>query len=90
MPKRVPIKAAKEIAEKYGLTQVILTAWDGQLMHVVTYGTTLEQCEQAAIGGNKIKRWLGFPKEMCDDVPTRIKKKKKKEKNNVHQSEDSN
>lgn len=76
MPKRIPIKAAKEVAHKYGLSQVILIGWDGKLMHVVTYGTTIKQCEQAATGGNKIRRWLGFPEEMCHEVPARIKNKK--------------
>ncbi|TFG95721.1 hypothetical protein E4H12_12695 [Candidatus Thorarchaeota archaeon] len=91
MPKRVPIKAAKEVATKYGLQQTILVGWDGKQMHVVTYGTTLEQCEQAAVGGNKIKQWLGFPEDMCNALPARVKRKNnKKENNNVHQPEASN
>jgi len=82
MPKRVPIKAAKDVAHKYGLSQVVVVGWDGKLTHVVTYGTTLEQCEQAAIGGNKIKRWLGFPEQMCDAMPARVKRSKKNNKEN--------
>ena len=77
MPRRVPIQAAKDVAHKYGLTHAILVGWDGKRTHVVTYGKTLEQCEQAAIGGNKIKRWLGFPEEMCNAVPARAKRKRK-------------
>jgi hypothetical protein len=77
VPNRLPIKAAREVAHKYGLSQVIITAWDGQRTHVVTYGTTVEQCEQAAVGGNKIKRWLGFPEQMCNAVPRRARTRKK-------------
>lgn len=76
MPKRIPIAVAKRLAEELGLKQVILTAWDGELMHVVTYGTTLADCEQAAIGGNFIKKALGYPPEDCRTMPARYKAKK--------------
>jgi len=75
MPKRIPIKAAKDVAKQYDLLQVILLAWDGEQTHVVTYGTTLKDCGQAAIGGNKIKRWMNWPEELCQTKPARIRKK---------------
>lgn len=75
MPNRVPIKAAKELAEKYDLDQVIITAWDGERMHVVTYGRSLEDCKQAAQGGNFVKKALGFPEELCNEVPSRARRK---------------
>ena len=78
MPKRIPIKAAKDLAKEYDLKQVILCAWDGKLTHIVTYGKTLEDCDQAAQGGNKIKKALGWPEELCSDEPSRVKKLKKK------------
>ena len=61
--KRIPITAGKEISEKYGMTQVIICAWDKELnrTHVVTYGKTKEDCIQAAEGGNFIKKALGWP-----------------------------
>jgi hypothetical protein len=71
MPKRIPIKAAKTIAKEYDCRQVILVAWDGERTHVVTYGQTLDECEQAALGGNMVKRALGFPEEMCNTKPAR-------------------
>lgn len=75
MPKRIPIKAAKTLAEKYDLDQVIITAWDGERMHVVTYGRSLEDCKQAAQGGNFVKKALGFPEELCNEVPSRVRRK---------------
>lgn len=73
---RIPIAAAKQISDKYGMSQVILCAFDKETgkTHVVTYGKNLEDCEQAALGGNLIKRTLGFPEEMCNSVPNRLKK----------------
>lgn len=48
MPKRISIKAAKQLAKDLGLNQVILLAWDGELTHIVTYGESAEDCDQAA------------------------------------------
>lgn len=35
---------------------------------------TIEDCDQAALGGNLVKRALGWPNEMCDEKPSRVKK----------------
>ena len=48
MPKRIPISTAKAVAEKHDLKQVLLIGWDGELVHVVTYGKTKEDCAAAA------------------------------------------
>jgi hypothetical protein len=48
MPKRIPILAAENIADKYNLKQVLLIGWDGERVHVVTYGKTKADCEAAA------------------------------------------
>ena len=48
MPKRIPIAAAKEIADKHDLKQVLLIGWDGERVHVVTYGKTKKDCYLAA------------------------------------------
>jgi hypothetical protein len=48
MPKRIPILAAENIADKYNLKQVLLIGWDGKRVHVVTYGKTKADCEAAA------------------------------------------
>ena len=71
--KDVPISAAKRIAKQYEKDQVIIVTWDKEhgLMHVTTYGKTIEDCRQAAQGGNFVKRALGFPEELCNSVPDR-------------------
>ena len=75
--KRLPIQAAKDVAERYNQQQVILVAWDAAdgLTHVVSYGTTLAACEQAAAGANVVKRALGFPEELCNTKPSRVRRR---------------
>ena len=48
MVKRIPITTAKEVAQKHDLSQVLLIGWDGERVHVVTYGKTKEDCAHAA------------------------------------------
>lgn len=57
----LPVSVASEIASKHNLTQVILVAWDGAREHVVTYGTTLGDADNAAQGGNLVKTALHWP-----------------------------
>lgn len=75
--KRIPISDAKSIGNKHGYSQVIIVAWDDQTgtTSVCTWGSTLEQCKQAADGGNMVKKAMGWPKEMCEAKPARVKKK---------------
>jgi len=74
--KRIPISVCKEISRNYKQSQVILITWDAieGRTHVVTYGESVKDCEQAAIGGNKLKKALGWPESMCNAVPTRARK----------------
>lgn len=72
MPKRIPVKSAKAFADALKCTQVIIAAWDGERTHIVTYGKSKEDCAQAALGGNKIKAALGWPKDLNAE-PSRIK-----------------
>lgn len=73
--KNIPIKAAKEIANLYDKDQVIIVTWDSKYgkTHVTTYGKTLEDCAQAAQGGNMVKKALGWPDDKCNDVPKRLR-----------------
>lgn len=48
MPKRIPISTAKAVAEKHNLKQVLLIGFDGDQVHIVTYGKTKADCEAAA------------------------------------------
>ena len=72
MPKRVPISAVREFAKGHDLRQVIVLAWDGELTHVVTYGKTAEDCDQAAQGGDRLKKTLGWP-ESLNAAPSRVR-----------------
>jgi len=76
--KNIPIASAKKIAEQYDKDQVIIIAWDKthKLTHVTTFGKTVEDCKQAAQGGNKLKQALGWPDELCHALPVRAKKKR--------------
>lgn len=71
--KRIPINTAQNIGESFGYTQVIITAFDKETgtTHVTTWGKSLEDCEQAAVGGNFVKKALGWPPEKCNDKPAR-------------------
>ncbi len=71
----IPIEAAKRIADEYDQNQVIIVTFDKQTgeTHVVTYGRTIEECKQAAQGGNFVKKALGWPDSICHAVPERAK-----------------
>lgn len=79
MAKRIPINWAKKIAEELGYTQVIIHGYDGEtnVQCVTTYGKSISDCENAAEGGNAIKKLLGWPEELCNAKPKRGKKKEK-------------
>jgi hypothetical protein len=69
---RIPISAAKRFADEFGQSHVIVLAWDGKEQHVVTYGRTVEECAQAAHGGNMVKRAAGWPDSLhADPAPVR-------------------
>lgn len=71
--KPVPISAAKKLAQDYAKDQVIILTWDAAhgMSHVTTYGRSVEDCAQAAEGGNRLKKALGWPDELCHAVPKR-------------------
>ena len=81
--KPIPISAAKLIADRYEKDQVIVIAWDYKYgkTHVTTFGKTVDDCSQAAIAGNRIKRdFLGWPDKLCHAMPKRtVKRNKEKE-----------
>jgi hypothetical protein len=66
--KKIPIKAAKEIAEKYGYDQVIVYARKtGDIKphgeHITTYGKNKDHCNAAAQIGNFLKyKIIGWTK----------------------------
>jgi hypothetical protein len=83
MASRIPISAAKRIAQEYGVDQVVILGrcpesepgkGDGS-EHVTTYGRTIVHCEIAAAMGNKLKQILGWPPDMCNAKPARVRRK---------------
>ena len=74
--KRIPIASAKAFAKRYGQKQVCVVAWDGETQHVVTYGVTDVDCDQAARLGNLVKKALNWPSTLCHTEPNRVKKLK--------------
>lgn len=75
--KRIPISWAKKIAEDLGYTQVIIHGYDSEtgIQHVTTFGKSIDDCKNAADGGNAIKQLLKWPEELCNAKPARISKK---------------
>jgi hypothetical protein len=70
----VTIDAAMRIADEFNKDQVIIIAWDGKhkCMHCTTYGKSLYDSAVAAVGGNKLKQFLGFPAQYCQVLPDRV------------------
>ena len=57
--KRIPIAAARRVAEQYGCDQVVIIARKvGGSEHVTTYGVDKINCYVAARIGDFIKRWM--------------------------------
>lgn len=76
--KTVPIRVAKQIAKEFDCDQVIVLAWSKKtgMTHVVSYGKTTLDCDQAAGAANKMKKALGWPDHLCEATPARMKKVK--------------
>ncbi len=64
--KRIPISAAKRIAEDYGYDQVVIYARkvgddpEPHGEHMTTYGVTRQHCRVAAVIGQTLQRWMGW------------------------------
>ncbi len=77
--KQVPIKMGRAIAEAYNQDQVVIVCFNKEhsKTSVTTYGKTVEDCDQAALGGNMVKRALGWPEEHCQAKVTPRRKRGK-------------
>ncbi len=73
--KKITIKSAKEISEKFNYPEIVIFGWDPEtgMQHVTTYGKTKKQCIDAARAGNHLKKALGWPDEKCNAKPSRDK-----------------
>ena len=70
----IPVDAARRIAEEYAQDQVVICAFENAtgLVHVVTYGKRIEDSENAAKGGDFVKKALGWPDRLCNSTPPRV------------------
>ena len=80
IPKKIAIAKAPEIAQ-LGYDEVIIVGanYETGTQSVCTYGKSQTACENAAIGGNTIKKLLNWPDEKCKAKPTRQWKREKYE-----------
>ena len=64
--KRIPISAAKRVAEDYGYDQVVIYARkigeepNPHGEHLTTYGVTKEHCRVAAKMADVLKKFMGW------------------------------
>lgn len=73
--KEIPLAAARAFMKAWNKDQVIILTWDKAhgRTSVTTYGRTVDDCVQAADGGNKMKKVMGWPDELCHAKPARAK-----------------
>jgi hypothetical protein len=72
----IPIKVLKELSKKYGYDHIICFATKDKMQYVATYGRTIEECDQAAQFGDRMKDALGWP-ENLHAVPSRVRRLQK-------------
>lgn len=75
----IPIKALNELSQKYGYDHIIVFATKEKMQYVATYGRTIEECDQAAQFGDKMKDGLGWP-ESLHAAPSRVRALQKRVK----------
>jgi hypothetical protein len=77
---KIPISLAKSISKEYTKDQVIILTWEKETntTTVTTFGRSQTDCEQAAEGGNVIKKTLGWPNHLTEDKPARQRRKEEK------------
>lgn len=60
---RIPIRAARNIADRYGYEQIVIygrrTGEKGG-EHMTTYGVNRQHCDVADRIGQTLKRWMGW------------------------------
>lgn len=77
---KIPVKVLREFAREYDQTHLIVFGCDSDnMLHVATYGRTLEQSSEAADFGNKLKEKLGWP-EALQKQPSRVRALQRKVK----------
>lgn len=84
-PKRISITRAKAIANELGYDEVIIVGahYESGTQHVTTFGKSKAACENAAKGGNAIKKLLNWPEHMCKAKPARQKRSEERKQADV-------
>jgi hypothetical protein len=67
----IPISTAKAMREMVGAEQIVIVAVRDGATCVATHGLTERDADEAAKGGNALKKYLGWPAEKCDTKPLR-------------------
>lgn len=72
---RIPIKAVKQLGNDYKQDIVIVFAIDsdGETQHIATWGRGIEDCDRAALWGDRMKDQLEWP-ESLHATPSRVRK----------------
>jgi LmbE family N-acetylglucosaminyl deacetylase len=72
---RLPIKALRDLGNKYRYSVVVVYAWDAEneMQHIATWGRSITECDQAAQFGDMMKDALHWP-EGLHAQPNRVKK----------------
>jgi hypothetical protein len=71
--KRIPIAAAKKIAEQYDYDQVIIIARKVGVVpgahgeHITSYGASKEHCDSAAKQVEALKNFMGWPSDRLSE-----------------------
>lgn len=62
--RKIPIAAAKRIAEEYGYDQVVIygrNCIENSHQHMTTYGRTRVLCDAAGKIGRSLQKFMGWP-----------------------------
>lgn len=70
--KNIPISLLKKISKEFGYDHIIMFCTVGTVQYIATFGNNIEQCDQAAQFGNRLKDALGWP-ESLHALPPRVK-----------------
>ncbi|MDF7810486.1 hypothetical protein [Hymenobacter sp. YC55] len=66
----ISIEQAKQIREDIGASHLILLAmWPDGSEHVTTHGKNEQQAHEAADFGNRQKKHMGWPEDLCQSQP---------------------
>lgn len=72
MPNLIPPESLQKFCAQFQLSQAVLLAFDGERVHVVTWGNTPSDSDHAAEAGNALKKSFNWPNELCRDISPKV------------------